>query len=85
VIKPGEERLEVSRHHMGNFLECVRSRRQPIAPAEACQAATAVSLAADIASRGGRKMVWDCKAEKFVNDDAANRGLVRVMRKEWTV
>jgi len=85
VIKPGEERLEVSRHHMGNFLECVRTRRQPIASAEACQAATAVSLAADIASRGGRKMVWDWKSERFVGDDAANRLLVREVRKEWRI
>jgi hypothetical protein len=85
VIKPSEEHLYVSRHHMGNFIECIKTRRQPVAPAEACQAATAVSLAADIASRGGRKMVWDNKAEKFVGDEVANRLLVRVTRKEWSV
>jgi predicted dehydrogenase len=85
VIKPNEEHLYVSRHHMGNFIECIRTRRQPVATAEDCQAATAVSLAADIASRAGRKLVWDCKAEKFVGDEVSNRGLVRVVRKEWSV
>ena len=85
VIKPSEERLYVSRNHMENFLECIRTRRQPIAPAEACQKATAVSLAADIASRSGRKLVWDNTAERFTNDDVSNRLLVRTMRKEWQV
>ena len=85
VIKPGEERLYVSRHHMENFIECVKTRREPIAPAEACQAATAVSLAADIASRAGRKLMWDCKAERFTNDDVSNRLLARTTRKEWNL
>ena len=85
VIKPSEERLYVSRNHMENFLECIRTRRQPIAPAEACQRATAVSLAADIASRSGRKLVWDNVAERFTNDEVSNRLLVRTMRKGWEI
>ena len=85
VIKPSEERLYVSRNHMENFLECIRTRRQPAATAETCQKATAVSLAADIASRSGRKLVWDNAAERFTNDDVSNRLLVRTMRKGWEI
>jgi predicted dehydrogenase len=85
VIKPGEEHLYLSGNHMENFLQCIKTRRQPVAPAEACQQATAVSLAADIASRAGRKLVWDNKAERFTNDDASNRLLVRNMRQGWEV
>ena len=85
VIKPSEDRLYVSRNHMENFLECIRTRRQPIAPAEACQKATAVSLAADIATRSGRKLVWDNVAERFTNDEVSNRLLVRTMRKGWEI
>ena len=85
VIKPSEEHLYVSRNHMENFLECIRTRRQPAATAETCQKATAVSLAADIASRSGRKLVWDNAAERFTNDDVSNRLLVRTMRKGWEI
>lgn len=85
VIKPGEEHLYVSRNHMENFLDCIRTRRQPAATAETCQKATAVSLAADIASRAGRKLVWDNRAERFAGDEVANRMLVRTMRKGWEI
>jgi len=85
VIKPSEERLYVSGNHMDNFLECIKTRRQPIATAEDCQHATAVSLAADIATRAGRKLVWDNKTERFTNDDVSNRLLVRAVRKEWEI
>ena len=85
VIKPNEEQLYVSNHHMENFIQCIKTRRQPAATAEVCQKATAVSLAADIATRTGRKLVWDNKAERFTNDEAANRLLVRTTRKEWEI
>jgi len=85
VIKPSEERLYVSGNHMDNFLECIKTRRQPIATAEDCQHATAVALAADIATRAGRKLVWDNKTERFTNDDVSNRLLVRAVRKEWEI
>ena len=37
---------------MGNFVECIRSRRDPVAPVEAVHAATTATLIADIATRG---------------------------------
>jgi hypothetical protein len=33
--------------------------------------------------RMGRKLQWDPVKEMFVNDDAANRKLSRVMRSPW--
>ncbi|MDD2599347.1 MAG: Gfo/Idh/MocA family oxidoreductase [Kiritimatiellae bacterium] len=83
VIKPSDQHLYVSRNHMENFLECVKSRREPIAPVEACHAATMLSLVADIASRVKRPLKWDWKAEQFVGDDFANRMLSRTMRAPW--
>jgi predicted dehydrogenase len=85
VIKPGEERLYRSDNHMENFLQCIRSRRDPVAPVEACHAATAISLVADIATRAGRKLVWDWNKERFANDEAANRMLSRTLRAPWHV
>lgn len=84
-LRPTDTRLPVSRDHMSNFLECVRSRREPVAPAGACQRATALSLAADIATRTGRRLTWDAAREQFVNDAEANRRLARAFRSPWRV
>lgn len=84
-IKPGEERLYHSENHMENFLQCIRSRREPVAPARVCHAATTLSLVADIASRAGRKLVWDWGKERFANDASANRMLSRTLRQPWHV
>ncbi len=85
VLKPADERLYVSREHQLNFLECIRTRREPVAPAEACHRATTATLVADIATRTGRPMVWNWAAERFENDDAANRMLSRGYRSPWTL
>lgn len=85
TIQPGEEHLYRSDHHMGNFVRCIRSRRDPAAPVEACHAATTATLIADIATRTGRKLTWDWKKEQFLNDDGANRMLTRTLRSPWHV
>jgi len=85
TIKPDEEHLYRSDHHMGNFIECIKSRRDPAAPVEACHAATTATLVADIATRTGRKLTWDWQKERFINDDVANRMLSRTLRSPWRV
>jgi predicted dehydrogenase len=85
VLRPGEERLYDSRNHQANFLECMRTRRDPAAPVEACHAATTLTLVADIATRTGRKMTWDWTAERFAGDDAASRLLSRSLRNPWLI
>jgi len=82
-IKPDEEHLYESNNHHVNFLECVRSRRDPIAAVEAGHAATTTALVADVATRLGRKLTWDWKSERFVDDEQANRMLKRAMRSPW--
>ena len=85
VLKPTDEHLYVSREHQTNFLECIRSRREPGAPARVCHAATTATLVADIASRLGRKLTWDWKTERFAGNPAADRLLNRTMRSPWQV
>jgi len=84
-MKSGDERLYESNNHHANFMECIRSRCEPAAPVEAGHAATTLSLIADIATRTGRKLKWDWKAEKFIGDENANRYLSRAMRAPWTI
>ncbi len=85
TIRPHETRLRVSTHHMADFLECIRTRREPAAPAEVCHAATTLSLICDIAARCGRPLVWDWAAERFVDDPSADRHLARAARAPWTL
>jgi len=85
TLGPNEEHLYESRDHHGNWLECIKSRRDPVAPVEACHAATTATIVCDIATRLGRKVKWDWKAEKFIGDDAANRFLSRPMRAPWSL
>ena len=46
-------------HHMQNFLDCVRTRQQPIAPIEAGYAHSVAVIMADEALTTGRRMVYD--------------------------
>jgi len=85
AMRPGEERLYESHDHHGNFLECIRTRRDPVAPVEAGHAATTLTLVSDIATRLGRKVTWDWKTERFVNDPTADRMLSRQMRSPWSL
>ncbi len=85
VIKPGDEHLYRSDHHMENFVRCIRTRRDPVAPVEACHAATTLSLVADIATRAARKLTWDWRKERFTGDEAASRMLSRTLRNPWKI
>jgi len=71
-IGPGEIRLHTSGNHMKNFLECVRSRNEPVAPVEIGHRSNTVCCLTHIAMKLGRKLRWDPAAEKFIGDEEAN-------------
>jgi predicted dehydrogenase len=84
-IHDGEIRLYESKNHMLNFLECVRSRKDPVAPVEVGHRSNTVCILAHIAMKLGRKLKWDPKAEKFVGDAEADGLLDYPHRKPWIV
>jgi myo-inositol 2-dehydrogenase / D-chiro-inositol 1-dehydrogenase len=79
------ERLYASNDHMGNFFDCVRSRKAPICEAEIGHRSVSVCHLGSIALRLGRKLKWDPQNEQFVGDDEANGYVARQMRKPWTL
>ncbi|NCO92758.1 MAG: hypothetical protein AUJ96_20695 [Armatimonadetes bacterium CG2_30_66_41] len=85
ALKPADEHLHESNNHALNFLDCIRTRRDPVAPVEGGFTATALTLIGDIATRLGRKLRWDWQTRQFVDDEAANRMLSRPMRSPWCV
>jgi len=84
-IKPTEKRLYKSDHHHENFLTCVRTRREPVVPAEAGHAATLLPIISDIATRVGGKLTWDFKTERFIGNEQANSMLTRALRSPWSL
>jgi len=65
--------------HFVNFLDAVKSRRYQdlIADVEQGHISTAQMHLGNIAYRTGRKLIFDGKTEKFVNDNDANTYLAR--------
>ena len=80
-----EIKLYRSSNHMKNFLECMRSRKDPVAPVEAGHRSNTICVMTHIAMKLGRKLRWDPKAERFIDDDEANRLLNYPYRKPWTL
>jgi hypothetical protein len=77
-------RLYASNDHMGNFFDCVRTRKPTICDPEVGHRSVSVCHLGVIALRLGRKVQWDPKQERFTNDNDANRMLSREMRKPWS-
>jgi hypothetical protein len=83
VIGPDEIKLYESRDHIQNFLDCVKSRKETIAPAEVGHRSISVGLLGEIAMLTERKLRWDPQKEVFLDDEQANRMLSRPMRSPW--
>ena len=79
-----EGQVSVSDDHMGNFFECVKTRKQPICDAEVGHRSASLCHLGVIALRLGRKLTWDPAKEEFISDKEANGYLAREQRKPWT-
>jgi hypothetical protein len=68
-----------------DFIDAVKTRGQTLADAEVGHRTNSLCQIGHIAIQVGRKLKWDPEAEKFINDDAANRLLSRPMRSPWRI
>jgi predicted dehydrogenase len=84
IIGPNEIHLRRSEEQHGDWLESIRSRKAPSAPAEVGHRACSTCLLHHAAMKTGRHLKWDPKAERFIGDDAANALLSRPQRKPYT-
>ncbi|NOX88294.1 MAG: Gfo/Idh/MocA family oxidoreductase [Calditrichaeota bacterium] len=82
-IAPNEIHLYQSNDHHQNFLDCVKTRKQTITPVDVAHYSIMVGHLGLIAIKTGRRVEWDVKREKFVNDPDADRYLSRPMRSPW--
>jgi len=69
--------------HVRNFLDCVKSRQQPVLNLEPAHHVSTLAHLGNIAYRTGRKIVWDGQAEKIVGDKAADQMVGGKYRQPW--
>ena len=81
-LPSGAQRLYASDDHMGNFFDCVRSRKLPAADVETGHRSASVCHLGVLALRLGRKLEWDPQREEFTGEGAkeANKWRARKMR-----
>jgi predicted dehydrogenase len=85
VIGPNEVHLYQSDDQHGNWLDCIKSRKAPTAPAEIGHRACSTCLLHHIAMKSKRRLHWDPVKERFLNDDAANAMLSRPQRAPYVM
>ena len=84
-IGPNEIKLYESRDHKQNFLDCVKSRKLTICPAEVGHRSISVGLLGEIAMLTGRKVKWDPEKEEIAGDAEASALLGRSYREPWVL
>ena len=84
-FKDSDLRLTDATHHGGNFLECIRSRKDPVSDVDAACKASYLGMLADIAARLQQPLRWDANAGRFSSHDKANEMLHRPLHNGWTL
>ncbi|MCH5375086.1 MAG: hypothetical protein JJ992_14015, partial [Planctomycetes bacterium] len=79
------ERLYVSDDHMGNLIECVKARKQPICNVDIGHRSVTPCHLVNISMRLRREIVWDPIKEEIVGDDETNGWLSRQQRPPYTI
>ena len=75
--------LEKSPGHHRNWVDCIRSRKRPVADVEVGARSVAVVILGNLAYWHHRRLRWDPAAWSFVDDAEANRWLDRERRGPW--
>jgi len=87
--KIGDDEIKLFTEPKGehrNFLDCVKSRKDPYFPVDIGHRVSTVCHLANIAIDRGVKLEWDPKKEEFIGDDAANKMCkIREGRGEWKI
>ncbi len=78
-------KLDAIINHMGNFFDCVESRKKPISDVESQHRSVSTCHLGNISMRVGRTLKWDAEKEEFPGDAQANSWLRREQRSGYEV
>jgi predicted dehydrogenase len=85
--EPAEDRTGDTRAqfrlHVRDFLDCVKSRQEPVSDLETAHRVATVCHLANLSLRLGRKLRWDAGREEVIGDAEAGRWLARPYRAPW--
>ncbi len=76
----GQEQFDL---HARDFLDCMKSREQPLADVTEGHKVAAMCHLANISYKTGRKLWWDAEREEIIGDPDAEKHLERPYRKPW--
>jgi predicted dehydrogenase len=82
-IQDHETHLYVSANHYRNFLDCVKSRKEPIEPVEIGHHTATLCHLGNISMLLKRKIKWDPEKEEIIGDSEAAGMLARPLRAPW--
>ncbi len=74
-----------SNNHKRNWIECIRTRKACICPAEVGHRSASICHLGNIGYWLRRELKWDPVREQFVDDAEANKLLVREPRAPWKI
>lgn len=75
----------ISYKHVRNFIDCVKSREEPVEPVEAGHRTASLCHLGNIAMKLHRKIRWDPQHEQILNDEEAAGMLSRPIRAPWSL
>ncbi|MFV1968377.1 MAG: Gfo/Idh/MocA family oxidoreductase [Pirellulaceae bacterium] len=78
-------KLDAIVNHMGNFFDCLRTRKKPISDIESQHRSVSTCHLGNISMHLGRKLTWDPEKERFVGDEEANASLSRPQRSPFEI
>ena len=73
-------KLDAIINHMGNFFDCVQSRKAPVSDVVSSHRTVSTCHLGNISMRLGRPLKWDPVKEEFIDDKEANTWLKREQR-----
>jgi hypothetical protein len=84
AIGESDQRVYYSDNHHRNWLDCVRTRKQPNCDVEIGHRSASICHLGNIGYRLRRPLEWDPQKEMFAGDDEANKLRWREPREPWT-
>jgi predicted dehydrogenase len=78
-------KLDAIVNHMGNFFDCVRTRRMPLSDGESQHRSATTCHLVNLSIRLRRPLKWDAAKEQIVGDPQANAWLGREQRQGFEV
>lgn len=82
-LLPNEVHLPRNTGHSNNFVQCIRTRQRTICNEDVAHHSVNALLLGGMVKELRRTLKWDPVAERFINDDEANRIISFAKRAPW--